>query len=196
MCGAGTAPAAPAAPSINAASAVATLNIIDLRAKLQSLMQPRMQTRRRRTRRRTRRQGGGGGHTEPEKPRSLSLSRPRHLSQVYSKVPYATLWYQCLTPSPLRTSTLFTHTGIPSLGVNQIGSTNFSRVLAYCVLRTVTFTQTPVQVWRKITFAAPAQNSSVGCALFFRVTRSVLISDRCAISRRIVCAVFAHWGQT
>ena len=84
----------------------------------------------------------------------------------------------------------------PSLGVNQIGSTNFSRVLAYCVLRTVTFTQTPVQVRRKITFAAPAQNSSVGCAVFFRVTRSVLISDRCAISRRIVCAVFAHWGQT
>ena len=93
---------------------------------------------------------------------------------------------------------------IPSLGVNQIGSTNFSRVLAYCVLlrtaycvlRTVTFTQTPVQVRRKITFAAPAQNSSVRIARHFRRTRAVLIYDRPASYRRIVCLVFAHGVQT
>ena len=58
------------------------------------------------------------------------------------------------------------------------------------------FTQTPVDAWRKITFAAPAKNASNGIGPNFRVTRAVLISDRCAINRRIVCAVFAHGGQT
>ena len=58
------------------------------------------------------------------------------------------------------------------------------------------FTQTPVDAWRKITFAAPAKNASNGISPNFRVTRAVLISDRCAINRRIVCAVFAHGGQT
>ena len=93
---------------------------------------------------------------------------------------------------------------IPSLGVNQIGSTNFSRVLrtayfcvlAYCVLRTVTFTQTPVQVRRKITFSAVTQNSSVRPYRFFKRTRAVLIYGRPASYRRIVCLVFAHGVQT
>ena len=65
----------------------------------------------------------------------------------------------------------------PALVSTKVGSTNFSRVLAYCVLlrtayvlRTVTFTQTPVQIRRKITFAAPAQNSSVRSARFFPLT--------------------------
>ena len=102
-----------------------------------------------------------------------------------------------------------------SLGVNQIkiGSTNFSRVLrtrvlsrtrvltyfcvlAYCVLRAVTFTQTPVQVRRKITFSAVTQNSSVSPYRFFKRTRAVLIYGRPASYRRIVCLVFAHGVQT
>ena len=85
---------------------------------------------------------------------------------------------------------------IPSLGVNQIGSTNFSRVLRTRVLRTVTFTQTPVQVRRKITFSAVTQNSSYRSARFFKRTRAVLIYGRPASYRRIVCLVFAHGVQT
>ena len=72
-----------------------------------------------------------------------------------------------------------------------------TRVLAYVLAYSRTsFTQTPVDAWRKITFAAPAKNASNGISPNFRVTRAVLISDRCAINRRIVCAVFAHGGQT
>ena len=85
---------------------------------------------------------------------------------------------------------------IPSLGCQtKQGPPTFLalRVLAYS--RT-SFTQTPVDAWRKITFAAPAKNASNGIGPNFRVTRAVLISDRCAINRRIVCAVFAHGGQT
>ena len=101
----------------------------------------------------------------------------------------------------------------PALVSTKVGSTNFSRVLAYsysrtrvpayfCVLaycvilRTVTFTQTPVQVRRKITFAAPAQNSSYRPYRFFKRTRAVLIYGRPASYRRIVCLVFAHGVQT
>ncbi len=78
--------------------------------------------------------------------------------------------------------TLLNGSTFPSLGVNQSRVHKLfsrTRVALRCVA--YFFTQTPVDAWRKITFAAPAQNSSVGCALFFRVTRSVLISDRCAI---------------
>ena len=87
----------------------------------------------------------------------------------------------------------------------KVGSTNFSRVLAYSrtfaysrtrVLRAVTFTQTPVQVRRKITFSAVTQNSSVRIARHFRRTRAVLIYGRPASYRRIVCLVFAHGVQT
>ena len=87
-------------------------------------------------------------------------------------------------------------THIPSLGVNQTGSTNFSRVLRTRVLRAVTFTQTPVQVRRKITFSAVTQNSSVRPYRFFKRTRAVLIYGRPASYRRIVCLVFAHGVQT
>ena len=78
----------------------------------------------------------------------------------------------------------------PALVSTKQGPQTF---LAYVLA--VTFTQTPVQVWRKITFAAPAQNAWFRISPNFRRTRAILISDRCAISRRIVCANFAHGGQ-
>jgi hypothetical protein len=102
----------------------------------------------------------------------------------------------------VRVFPLYIYIYIPSLGCQtKQGPPTFlalrvqySRtVLAYS--RT-SFTQTPVDAWRKITFAAPAQNASSGIYPNFRVTRAVLIYDRFAIYTKSYRADFAHGGQT
>ena len=114
-------------------------------------------------------------------PRQAPASTPLHPSLLYILGTNLRCLFPALVVKPNRVHQLFSRTY------------SRTRVLAYS--RT-SFTQTPVDAWRKITFAAPAKNASNGIFPNFRVTRAVLISDRCAINRRIVCAVFAHGGQT
>ena len=115
---------------------------------------------------------------------SISLKKEKSTVRVYTVRFYGSTTYNYCTVysqpwcQPNRVHKLFSRT----------------RVLGYS--RTVTFTQTPVQVRRKITFAAVTQNSSVRPYRFFKRTRAVLIYGRPASYRRIVCLVFAHGVQT
>ena len=104
---------------------------------------------------------------------------------------------QCTPPvsqSPRHPRRIRGGTGFSALVSTKVGSTNFSRVARTRVALRTSFTQT--DAWRKITFAARAQNAWFRISPNFRRTRAVLISDRCAISTRILCADFAHGGQT